>query len=283
LTATQAVQNRIDDFFAAQALYWDGLYVQRDGRSQKYISRLARTLQVVDELPLERDINALDIGCGAGQAAIALARRYRRVYAVDTVPAMLELTARRAELTGCARTVSVSVADAHELPYEDGRFGLVLALGLLPWLHAMPRGLAEISRVVAPGGFAVVSFENRLRATNLLDPLFNPWLAGVRRPIRRLLAAALGTDHWECRSPGPALHSRPEIASAVRDAGLEMVSIHGVGYGPLTLLNRPLLPDPWMTRLDAALQGLADSRLKVLQGLAVQYLAVARRPLRAQP
>ena len=94
----------------------------------------------------------LEVGCGTGVLAAALAEREAaRVWAVDDEPAMVEVT--RARLP---RGAGVRVGRAEELPFRDGWFERAL-LRLVVHLVDRSRALPELRRVLADGGRAVVA------------------------------------------------------------------------------------------------------------------------------
>jgi SAM-dependent methyltransferase len=101
----------------------------------------------------------LDIGCGEGIATILVAREGREVVGVDrataTVEAARERLRREPELV---RTrVRFDIAEATDLPFEDGGFAAIL-LGDLLARHLSPAALIEAAdRVLVPGGEAVVT------------------------------------------------------------------------------------------------------------------------------
>jgi SAM-dependent methyltransferase len=97
------------------------------------------------------DERAIDVGCGAGALALALAPLVREVVGVDRVPELLELARRRAPAN--AQFVE---ADATSLPFEDAAFDLA---GTLRTLHHVRRPelvVAELARVARPGGRVLV-------------------------------------------------------------------------------------------------------------------------------
>jgi SAM-dependent methyltransferase len=94
---------------------------------------------------------ALDVGCGAGALALALAPQVAQVVGVDRVPELLELARQRAP----ANATFVE-GDATDLEFDDGAFDLS---GTLRTLHHVPRPelvLAELARVTRPGGRVLV-------------------------------------------------------------------------------------------------------------------------------
>src|SRR5581483_142412 len=87
----------------------------------------------------------LEVGCGWGELAARLGREPGiEVVAVDLSPRMVELAR--------ARGVDARVADVQSLPFADGRFDCVTANWMLYHVPDLDRGLAEIARVLAPGG-----------------------------------------------------------------------------------------------------------------------------------
>jgi malonyl-CoA O-methyltransferase len=99
---------------------------------------------------------ALDLGAGTGLAALAIKRRYRRaaVTAADIAAPMLAVTRGRSRFWRPIRCVE---ADARRLPFEDRSFDLVFSNLMLQWLMPPDAALAEIRRVLRPGGLLLAS------------------------------------------------------------------------------------------------------------------------------
>jgi ubiquinone/menaquinone biosynthesis C-methylase UbiE len=101
---------------------------------------------LVDESDL-RGRRVLDVGCGTGRLAAALAERYGcKVWGVDLSPEMLEVARRR-----LPPTARVKLAPAEELPFRDGWFERVTMTLVYHHLDP-PRALAEARRVLVSGG-----------------------------------------------------------------------------------------------------------------------------------
>ncbi|HYE16171.1 MAG TPA: methyltransferase domain-containing protein [Pyrinomonadaceae bacterium] len=107
-------------------------------------------------LPLAAGARVLDAGCGTGLLTLALLRVLRRpanVTAVDLSARSLQ-TARRAVsklARGSRHKVTFLQADALSLPFADESFDCVVTSGVLEYLP-LDKGLAELARVLAPGG-----------------------------------------------------------------------------------------------------------------------------------
>ncbi|MGH3072510.1 MAG: class I SAM-dependent methyltransferase [Gaiellaceae bacterium] len=103
----------------------------------------------------------LDVGCGPGEAAERIAAAGIQVEAIDISERMVELTR--------ARGVSARVGDVQELPFEDASFDAALAGWMLYHVPDVERGVAELARVLRPGGRLVavtngVEHQRELRA-----------------------------------------------------------------------------------------------------------------------
>ena len=111
----------------------------------------------------------LDMACGTGSQALAWAERGARVVGIDFDRALLELgRGRAAEPDHVARRAAAGAptpqwvcGDARRLPFADGRYDVVFCNSLLEHVPAWRPVLAEIGRVLAPGGVAVVYTTNR--------------------------------------------------------------------------------------------------------------------------
>jgi ubiquinone/menaquinone biosynthesis C-methylase UbiE len=110
-------------------------------------------LERLTELSIELQVgSALDLGCGAGHAAYALARAgVERVVAFDLSQAMLDVVAREAATRQHDRLETIlGVAEA--LPFADASFDLVVTrYSAHHWLD-VERALSEATRVLKPGG-----------------------------------------------------------------------------------------------------------------------------------
>jgi SAM-dependent methyltransferase len=228
---------------------------------------LGAVLGWIDRVPRSEGARALDVGCGAGELTAELAARSWAVDACDVSAEMLAIVRDRG-----LEHVSVHEADVYALPFEDGVFELVVALGVVPWLHTPERGLDELLRVTRPGGRVIVTADNVRRLTHVLDPLRTPLLA----PARRLLKPVLRPGRMAA-----GLHRQHELRTFRRlleDAGLEVEETRTIGFGPFTLLGRPFLPERLGLRLNDSLQRWSERRRGPFAAGGAHLLALARRP-----
>ncbi|MDQ1689735.1 MAG: hypothetical protein QOK42_2710 [Frankiaceae bacterium] len=92
----------------------------------------------------------LDVAAGAGNTALAAARRFADVLATDYVPDLLGHAETRASAEGLP--LRTAVADAQALPYEDGEYDVVLSTFGAMFAPDQQRTAGELLRVLRPGG-----------------------------------------------------------------------------------------------------------------------------------
>ena len=145
---------KVNDLFAAIARRYDLLNdLQSFGLHRHWKRRVAELAAV------EPGQRALDLCCGTGDIAFALARRGAAVIGLDFSAAMLDVAESRNTIpdpkTG-ARNPTFIREDAQETPFPDGTFDAVSVGYGLRNLASWEKGLEEMRRVAKPGGRLVV-------------------------------------------------------------------------------------------------------------------------------
>jgi SAM-dependent methyltransferase len=152
----------------------------------------------------------LDVGCGDGSFAIAAARRGAAVVGVDPDARMRAAARRRAD--EAVAPVLLAGANAESLPFASGLFDVVVAVTVLCFVRDAGAAIAEMARVLKPGGRLV------------LGDLGGWSLWAARRRVR----GWLGDGFWR------AAHFRtaPELRRLVEYAGLDFVAARGAVFFP---------------------------------------------------
>ena len=143
--------------------------------------------KAVAEVMKEAPLRILDVACGTGDLAVALAAAApdgALVTGVDIAARMLSQVGDKAARAGVVFKMKTEVADGENLPYPDESFDAVTcAFGIRNFEHR-DRGLAEFRRVLRPGGKAVI-LELSVPQQNGLRRLYNlyfskimPWIGG---------------------------------------------------------------------------------------------------------
>ena len=113
----------------------------------------------LDRLPLASARSVLDLGCGTGVAARAVASRPEfagRVVGIDLSPHMVAAARRRAHEQGLAERITFQIGDCLALEEVDAACDIVIAHTLMSHVPAPDAVLAEAARVVRPGGTVAI-------------------------------------------------------------------------------------------------------------------------------
>ena len=210
-----------------------------------------------------RDKNVLDFGSGYGGKTCELKIRCgaRRVCGVEPFEGMIEQSRRYAETRG-VDDVEFKVCGQKDIPYPDGSFDIVLSHDVLEHVEDPRISIAEIRRVLRPGGLSVNVFPLYFGAmSHHLDYVANvPGLHWVFSPriLVRVVNDLLETDPRF----GTAIQPEPRRSfDSVREvlpglnglsgvhldglfAGFERISVRRIAIGPrgMGLIVRSRLP-----------------------------------------
>lgn len=140
----------------ANAADWNSF--GRANASQKWRKQSAAmdsdmTRAIVEVAEVAQSMRVLDVACGTGEPAISIAALVGNgeVVGVDLSPGPLKIAAQRS-LTNA----TFQQADAHHLPFPDNNFDRITSrLGVM-FFSDLPRAVAEMHRVLKPGGKAVL-------------------------------------------------------------------------------------------------------------------------------
>jgi len=117
-------------------------------RVHRQSSGLAELLRLASPAPTDR---VLDVATGTGFTALALAPRCREVVGVDLTPGMVSEAHALREARGVTN-LRFCLGDAEALPFRDGSFDIVTCRHASHHFPYLPLALAEMTRVVRPGG-----------------------------------------------------------------------------------------------------------------------------------
>ena len=111
---------------------------------------------IAQVLANQRGAVALDVGCGGGHLTYRLAPLVSQVVACDLAESMLAAVAEQASLRGLPN-IATRAAAAESLPFEVATFDVVATRFSAHHWHAFAEGIAEMARVLKPGGLALMS------------------------------------------------------------------------------------------------------------------------------
>jgi len=175
-------------------------------------------LQFIAERTALAGSRVLDVGCGGGLLAEALARAGARVTAIDLAPAMIEVA--RLHAAESALAVDYRLSSAEELAgAEPAGFDVVTCMEMLEHVPEPAAMTATLAQLLRPGGALFVSTINRTLRSFLLAIVGAEYLLNL---IPR------GTHEYE-RLIRPA-----ELARWARAAGLTLSAMAGIELNPFT-------------------------------------------------
>ncbi len=165
------------------------------GWDENFYAKYADTLR-----PARPGARALDVGCGVGQVVRRLRDQGYEAHGVE----VSEPNLAKVRQFGLA----CDLYDGRHLPFPDGHFASVGALNVLEHVEEPEAFLAEVARVVGPGGRVVVSSPNFFRALGWRD--YHPKMRGVGNKWRnwrrlqhkrRLMATAPDQARFDRMTP----------------------------------------------------------------------------------
>jgi SAM-dependent methyltransferase len=176
----------------------------------------------------------LDIGCGSGLYFPLLAPRTERLVGIDISPEMIRAAGEMCAAKGLDN-VEVRVASVLNLPFEDGCFDSVIGFDVLHHVPDLDAAMAQIARVLRPGGRFVSIEPNALNPMVFLAHLIPkeergalrrnyPWR--MRRLVRRHIGRPRVRYVWHVTAYGNKV-----LVAALRLCELTM------GFWPLRCLG----------------------------------------------
>ncbi|ADU52188.1 Methyltransferase type 11 [Thermaerobacter marianensis DSM 12885] len=156
---------------------------------------------LVEALDPRPDQHLLDVATATGHTALTFAPRVAEATGIDLTPAMGEAFAREAAERG-VRNARFVVGDVHDLPFPAASFDLVTCRRAAHHFRDVPAALAEMARVLRPGG--------RLGVVDMTPPA-HPAAAALFNDLERIRDAS----HAWAHPPG-------RWAAMVEAAGLEL-------------------------------------------------------------
>jgi len=266
----------VQQHFRSTLPYWEQIYADRSVYGRIYQERARRAIACVDRIGLSSGASVLEIGCGPGVIATAMARKGVTVSAIDTLEEMVERTQAVAHESGVGSRVFAQVGHVEHVPYADAAFDLVVLIGVSEWLVSLTQPLREIFRVLKPAGHLIISADNNWPLHQILDPVFNPAL----KPLKRRIGKALRAVGLRTRQPRFHAYSLADFDRALARAGFDKIAGQTVGFGPFTLGTRRLLSEEAGWKWHLRLQELADKGVPLLRSAGLVYLVLAIRNAR---
>jgi SAM-dependent methyltransferase len=222
----------------------------------------------------------VDVAAGPGTLSFLAADAGAKVTAIDFAPAMIAKLREKAAATKVT-SIEAVVGDGMALPFADASFDAAFSMFGLMFFPDRARGFAELHRVLAPGGRAVVS----------------SWVPFERVPVVAAIFGSILSQLPDApRGGASALSSPAECKSEMERAGFDGVEVHEIGYpvpspsvdalwesmvrssAPLVLVRQKLGEERWAAVADASRASVrAQFGTGAPRAEMIAYLTVGRR------
>ena len=178
---------------AAIQAYWNAhihdLEIARQpiGSKAFFDELAAYRFEKLDYLPRVVDFTAyagkhlLEVGCGVGLDLVRFAQGGAVVTGIDLAEVSIELAEKNFAHHGLKG--DLRVMDGEQMDYDDAQFDVVYAHGVLQYTHDIRRMIAELHRVLKPGGEAILMVYNRYSWLNAMSKVFGVKLEHEDAPV----------------------------------------------------------------------------------------------------
>jgi SAM-dependent methyltransferase len=242
----------------------------------KYNNKLYRMKYVLEQIPPAKSPDELgvDLGCGAGPYLPGLKQKGYKVLGMDIAPQMIE--AAREMCSFSNTQADLAVGDCGDTKLAAGSVSVCLCVGLIEHLPGDDRLLAEVHRILRPGGTMIITIRNYLSPHFRWKMFYGEAMRLVvngARTLRGLSPLARGED-GHTYSFLSREHAVPAFKSRLARHGFEIDSIRYSHFYalPAPFERRfPVFEAKWGKRMESWNSG-------VLGCLASTAIVTARRP-----
>jgi SAM-dependent methyltransferase len=202
--------------------------------SWHHFLRLRDLHQILDGTGIDPDSRVLELGAGDGVQTSALRERFAEVVPMDIAPS--------GDVEGLV------VADAQDLPFDDDYFDVIFSSNVLEHIEDIDKGLAEMKRVLVPGGIMVHSMPTGFWK---IIQVFGRPIASAVRIIRRLMPGVPVVPGRARKGAHGSFHGDVQSTRsfAKRVIGQFVPTVHGVSGNHFTELLQ-FRPKWWINRLE---------------------------------
>lgn len=175
--------------------------------------------RILEDLDLPSGSRFLDAGCGTGEHTIRIAGHGYPCVGVDISENVLRRAAKKVAASGLAHRVSLVCHALEEIPFADASFDAVHCRGVLMHIPAWGRALANLCRVLKPGGRIVILENNH----NSVEAALVMLVRRTQTRGSRLVRTDGGLEFWSEESGRPFLARIANVPALGRQ-----LELHGV-------------------------------------------------------
>jgi ubiquinone/menaquinone biosynthesis C-methylase UbiE len=238
---------------------WSHLYTVADGFTYHFHVRRQRVLELLPE----RLGRVADVGCGPGVMVEAVLRRGGVFDGVDLSP---EMVREAREKFGHLEEVSFREGSIEALTLPDQEYDQALCMAVIEYLSTPRRAMAEIARILKPGGVAIVTVPKRRHVDRVMVAMTAPV-----RALGRMFAQGTADSL-------PRLRMQPEeLDRAAMEAGLVPDGGSQYQFTPIPYPMTRIAPNPCM-RMNLPFEKWHATRGALTSFFAHGYVGRYRKP-----
>lgn len=239
-------KNIVKEHFSKRSEYWDSLYDDSNQKQNFTRFELKRRKEIVfdfiSKLDNNKDITALDLGCGAGQYLLGLLDLGIKSYGADISKDMLMIS-REKLLKANLNNHNLICADCYSVPLPSNKFDVIICIGVLEYLNKEENALSEMKRMLKPGGRLIVTLPNFYKLRNLINPyyyLIRIWSYLFGKPVKKKLSTNINEVKIDFGVSTVTRYNLIKAKKMFAYAGLNLIDYRGYCFGPFSFWKKDL-------------------------------------------
>lgn len=189
------------------------------------------------------NLSLLEVGCGAGIDLVHFARAGSKVTGIDISTTAIDLA--RKNFAHRQLQADLQVMNGEAMTFDDASFDVVYAHGVVQYTANAPAMLAEIRRVLKPGGTAIIMVYNRRSWLNALSKVTQVELEHMDAPVLRKYSIPEFRELLRGFSACQIIPERFPVETQLHE-GLKAQLYNGVFVRLFNVLPRPIVrPFGW--------------------------------------
>jgi ubiquinone/menaquinone biosynthesis C-methylase UbiE len=152
-------QSEVKEFLSKAGIHNEWIKAYRNKDNEAFFNNAFNKIVRLTGMDASKSI--LDAGCGSANHAIRLAAKGLNITAIDFSESVLEIARERVAALGLSAKIKLQQADLTALPFDDHSFDVAYCWGVLMHIADVETAIAELCRVVKPGGHIIISEANK--------------------------------------------------------------------------------------------------------------------------
>lgn len=209
--------------------------------------------KVLEKCGIKKEDKILDVGAGAGRFVIPFAKKGYNTYGIDISENILQIAKNKAR---DLPNLHLEKANAKNMSFPDNHFDFITSYRVLVHIPDYEGVIKEIYRVLKPGGYTLIEFNNKYSLSRI---------GKLLRSLRKALGIPEETD--------AQIVSRSTLFKSFCNAGFEIEEIYSQFFISEVLYR--FLPRQMLELVKRVDEVLSNS---ILGGIATRFIVLAKKP-----